>query len=159
MSVYRRNHKITSVNAYIPAVVMILVGLVLLTKITLLGLFLILLAFFALTLTEGLEIDFTNQRIRIFFGFLGLRFGQWEPLPAIDRITLVEVNQKNLMWSRTNLTTEISVSYAQVRLYAQGSTDYYLASNGKISSVQADALWLAEQFGLVYEDYTVGSSL
>jgi hypothetical protein len=146
-------------NAYIPAGAMLLVGMVLSTKILLLGLLLILIALSGLSLTEGLEIDFTNQRIRLFFGCLGVRFGEWEPLPAIERITLVEVNQKHSLMSRTNLTTEVSVSYAQVRLYGQGSTDYYLASNGKFTSAQADAQWLAEQFGLPYEDYTVASSL
>lgn len=157
LSIYRRNTKPIRASAYISAVAMILAGLVLLTEFMLLGLLLILIAFFALTLTEGLEIDFTNKRIRIFFGFFGLRFGGWEPLSAMERITLVQVEQKHSLMSRTNLTTEVSVFYAQVRLYTQGSTDYYLASHGKFSAVKADAQLLCECFNLAFEDYTVAS--
>jgi hypothetical protein len=152
--IYCRRTKPIAVNAYIPAVAMILVGIILLTEVLFLGLFLILIALFALTLTEGLEIDFTNQRIRIFSGFFGLRFGTWEPLPVMVRITLVEVIQKHSLMSRTNLTTVIPVSYAQVRLYTQGSTEYYLASYGKLASTQADAQLLSAQFGVGYEDFT-----
>ncbi|MDO1446916.1 hypothetical protein Q0590_11665 [Rhodocytophaga aerolata] len=152
---YRRRTKPIAVNAYIPAVVMILAGVVLLTKFVFAGLLFIVIALFALTLTEGLEIDFTNQRIRIFSGFFGLRFGTWEPLPVMERITLVEVIQKHSLMSRTNLTTEIPVSYAQVRLYSQGSTEYYVASYGKLASSRADAHILSKHFGLRYEDYTV----
>jgi hypothetical protein len=134
---------------------MLLVGIVVITKILLLGLFLILSALFFLTQTEGLEIDFANQRIRIFSGFFGLRFGKWEILPAIERITLVPVTTKYTMTGRTNLTTEAAVYNVQVRLYPQGSEDYYIASMGELASAQSDAVVLAWQFGLDYEDYTL----
>jgi hypothetical protein len=154
-SSYLRHTKLTFARALIPAIVMILVGMVVLTKVLLLGILLILVALFALTLTEGIEINFANYRIRIFSGFFGLRFGRWETLPAIDRITLVPVNQKYTMTGRTNITTEVSKSYVQVRLYPQDSADYYIASMGKLTSAQSDAELLSRQFGLTYEDFTL----
>jgi hypothetical protein len=153
--VYLRKTMPTFPNALIPAIAMFLVGAVLMTKILLLGLFLILSALFFLTMTEGLEIDFVHDRIRIFSGFFGLRFGTWEALPAIVRITLVPITTKVTMSSRTNLTTEVSVSHVQVRLYPQGSAEYYIASMGKLASSRSDAVLLARQFGLSYEDYTL----
>ncbi len=155
VSVYLRRTKPTFTNALIAAIAMLLVGLVIMTKILLLGLFLILCALFFLTQTEGLEIDFAHHRIRIFSGFLGLRFGKWETLPAMERITLVRVTTKYTMSSRTNLTTEAAVYNVQVRLYPQGSEDYYIASMGKLASAQSDAVFLSQQFSLTYDDYTL----
>ncbi|QHT69510.1 hypothetical protein GXP67_24125 [Rhodocytophaga rosea] len=153
-SVYVRKTKPTFANALIPAIALIIVGIVVLTKIILLGLLLIVLGVFALTLTEGLEIDFTRRRIRIFFGVFGLRFGKWDMLPEMGRITLVPVQVKNLMTSSTNLTTEATATYFQIRLYPQGSAEYYIASIGKLNSCQTDATLLSGCFGLTYEDYT-----
>jgi hypothetical protein len=154
-AVYLRRTKPTFTNALIPAIAMLLVGAVLMTKILLLGLFLILSALFFLTMTEGLEIDFVHGRIRIFSGFFGMRFGTWEALPAIARITLVPITTKINMSSRTNLTTEVSFSNVQVRLYPQGSAEYYIASMGKIACSRSDAVFLARQFAMSYEDYTL----
>jgi hypothetical protein len=152
-AVYLRKTKPTFTNALIPAIAILLVGMVIMTKILPLGLFLILSALFFLTLTEGLEIDFANHRIRIFSGFFGLRFGKWETLPAMERITLVPVTTRYMMSARTNLTTEAAIYNVQVRLYPQGSEDYYIASMGKLASSRSDALFLSQQFGLAYDDY------
>jgi hypothetical protein len=155
LSNYVRKTKPTFTNALIPGLVLLLVGIVVLTKILLVGLLLVLLALFALTLTEGLEIDFINRKIRIFFGVFGLRFGRWEHLPIMDRITLVPVQVKNTMTGRTNLTTEVTATYVQVRLYPQGARDYYIASMGKLSQCESDADLLARQFNLTCEKYTI----
>ena len=151
--VYLRKTKPTFTNALIPAIAILLASVVIMTKILLLGLFLILSAIFFLTLTEGLEIDFANRRIRIFSGFFGLRFGKWETLPTMERITLVPVTTRYTMTARTNLTTEASVNNVQVRLYPQGSADYYIASMGTHASSRSDAVLLSRQFGLAYDDY------
>jgi hypothetical protein len=152
---YVRKTKPAFTNALIPGWVLLLAGMVVLTKFLLAGLLLMLLAIFALTLTEGLEIDFTGQRIRIFFGVFGLRFGRWESMPPIERITLVPVQVKYTMTGRTNITTEVMATYAQVRLYPQGAADYYIASMGKRSQCESDAGLLASRFGLECEKYTI----
>ncbi len=153
---YQRKTKTVPLPLRIPIVGVLLLGLYACTQNLAVGLLFVAIAAAALTLHDGVEIDFTQGRIRQYWGLAGLKFGAWETLPAPDRLTLVPVrNTYTVFGSRTGSSTRFEQRACEVHLYPRGSTDHYVVSTGAYDAAKADAATLSRQLELAFEDFAV----
>lgn len=152
---YRRKIKTIPAPLKIPVLGVLLLGLYASTQNPAVGLLFVAVAAVALTLHDGVEIDFSRQRIRQYWGLAGLRFGAWDALPAVDRLTLAPVrNTYTVFGSRTGSSTSYREQAFEVHLYPQGSRDHYVVSVGGHEAAKADAEFLSGHLQIIHEDYT-----
>ena len=152
---YRRKIKTIPMPLRVPAFGVLLFGLYACTQNLAVGLLFVVVAAITLTTHEGIEIDFSGKRIRIYTGVTGIRFGSWHGLPDVDRLTLVPVRKTYTVYgSRTGKSTDYRQQTFEVHLYPQGSRDHYVVSAGKRDAAKADASLLSEQLLVLHEDFT-----
>ena len=155
---YQRKTKTMPLPLKVPVVGVLLLGLYACTQNLAVGLLFVTIATLALTLHDGVEIDFAPGRIRQYWGLAGLKFGAWETLPAPDRLTLVPVrNTHTVFGSRTGSSTQFEQRAFEVHLYPRGSADHYVVSTGTYDAAKADADSLSKHWELAYEDFAVGA--
>lgn len=153
---YRRKTKTMPLPLRIPVVGVLLLGLYACTQNPAVGLLFVAVAAAALTLHDGVEIDFANGRIRQYWSLAGWKFGAWEALPAPDRLTLVSVrNTHRVFGSRTGSSTRYEQRAFEVHLYPQGAADHYVVSTGTYGAAKADAALLSDHWKLAHEDFAV----
>jgi hypothetical protein len=143
---YQRKIKTIPMPLRIPAVGVLLLGLYACTQNPPVGLLFVAISLVTLTFHEGVEIDFTDKKIRLYSGLAGIRFGSWEALPAVDRLTLVPVRKTYTVYgSRTGKSADYRQQTFEVHLYPQGSPDHYVVSAGTYEAAKTDAEFLSGQ--------------
>ncbi len=153
---YQRKTKTIPLPLRILAVEVLLFGLYACTQNLALGLLFVAIAAATLTVHEGVEIDFAKQRIRLYSGLAGLKFGAWEALPAPQRLTLVPVRYTYRVYgSLTGSSSRYGQRVFEVHLYPQNSAGHYVVSTGTYDSAKANAAFLSRHLKLNYEDFTV----
>ncbi len=152
---YQRKIKTIPLPLRIPTLGVLLFGLYTCTQHLPLGLLFVAVAGVILTIHDGVQIDFSTKRIKLYWSLAGLKFGAWEALPAPDRITLVPVRHTFTVYgSRTGSSTNYQSLAFEVRLYPKDSSDHYVVSAGVFNAAKADAEFLSNHLELVYEDFT-----
>jgi hypothetical protein len=153
---YQRKTKTIPLPLKIPVVGVFLFGLYACTQNLLVGLLFVAAAGVLLTIHEGVEIDFSTKRIRLYWSLIGLKFGSWEALPAPGRLTLVPVrNTYTIYGSRTGSSINYQSRAFEVHLYPEGSRDHYIVSVGTYEDAKADAQILSRHFQVMAEDFAV----
>ncbi len=153
---YQRKTKTVPLPLKIPIVGVLLLGLYACTQNLAVGLLFVAVAAAALTLHDGVQIDFVQGRIRQYWGLAGLKFGAWETLSAPDRLTLVPVrNTYTVLGNRPGSSARYEQRAFEVHLYPRGSADHYVVSTGTYDAAKADAGSLSRHLELAYEDFTV----
>ncbi len=153
---YRRKIKTIPMPLRRPAFGVLLFGLYACTQNLPVGLLFVAVAAVTLTMHEGIEIEFSGKRIRIYTGVAGLRFGSWHGLPGVDRLTLVPVRKTYTVYgSRTGKSADYRQQTFEVHLYPPGSRDHYVVSAGTYDNARTDAEFLSRQLQVINEDFTV----
>ncbi len=115
---YQRSIRALPLIVKIPAGLVLALSVFALTQKLLIGLLFMLVSLFALTFQEGIQINFTERKIRVYTGLFGLKAGKWDALPAVERLTFVPVrNTYTVYGSRTGSSATYEEDVFEVRLY------------------------------------------
>jgi hypothetical protein len=103
---------------------------------------------------HGSRIDFEKNRVMEYVGIFGFKTGNWNDLPALDKVFVTKTNYSRVVWSRVSSTQQRSSIF---KAYLKGQDEFkFLFSEKKNREVIiAEAEAVASRFNLKILDCTV----
>ena len=112
-------------------------------KVILVGTFGVVLGLVLRFSTKGIQIDTGNQRIREYSSYFGIKVGQWNSLPAFDRIVLT--SKKVSHWNTPNgisPTFKSDIKLFTIGLFAGNPNPEYIiqSESQKLAETEAERI-------------------
>ncbi len=103
---------------------------------------------------RGTRIDFSDVKLQEYFGVWGLKFGKWQQVPDLEKITITKQQYSQVLGSRGTSSKFVSTIY---RAFLRGPQDYripFVASTNSEEVLQ-EARKVGQKMDLPILDCTI----